>query len=279
MDLALKIIVAEIAVYLLLCLLIWTIQRKLMYAPQKHVVTPHMHDAPEGMEQIAVQTDDGLTLKAFFLPPCDGRPVVIYFHGNTGVVADAAHKMIPLAKAGFGILMPEYRGYGGNPGSPSEEGLIRDALAARETAERLCPNAPIVYYGMSLGTGVANALAEKKPPAALIQEAGFTSFVDAAREIYWFLPLTLMMKDTYKTEERIRSLRAPLLVLHGERDKTVPVGQARRVFAAAGSDDKTIKTYPEGRHVNLFDFGSSNDALNWLSERFPQKDSRCSNTD
>ena len=88
-----------------------------------------------------------------------------------------------------------------------------------------------------------------------------------------------MMNDTYKTEERIRSLRAPLLVLHGEHDKTVPVGQARRVFAVAGYDDKTIKTYPEGRHVNLFDFGSSNDALNWLSERFPQKDSRCSNTD
>lgn len=271
MDLAFNIIVAEIAAYLLLCLLIWVVQRKLMYVPQKHVVTPHMHDTPEGMKQIAVQTADGLTLKAFFVPPQNSRPVVIYFHGNTGIVADAAHKMIPLAKAGFGILMPEYRGYGGNPGIPSEEGLVQDALAARKTAEELCPNAPIVYYGMSLGTGVANALAEKIPPDALIQEAGFTSFVDAAREIYWFLPLSLMMKDTYKTEERIRSLRAPLLVLHGERDKTVPVKQARRVFAAAGSNDKTIKTYPEGRHVNLFDFGSSDDALSWLSDHFPRE--------
>lgn len=270
MALALKIIIAVIAAYLLICLLIWAFQRKLMYVPQKHVVTPYMNEAPENMKPVSYKSRDGLELKAFFAPPEDKMPVIIYFHGNTGIVSDAAHKMIPMAKAGFGVLMPEYRGYDDNPGSPSERGLISDALGARDLAQRLCPNAPVIYYGMSLGTGVANALAEQIPPDALIQEAGFTSFIDAAREFYPFLPLSLMMKDTYKSEERIRSLKAPLLVLHGERDKTVPFEQAGRIFDAAGSKDKTIKIYPEGRHVDLFDFGSSNDALDWLLQRFPK---------
>lgn len=269
MLLAVEIIAAELVLYSIVCLFVWKFQKRLMYASQKHVVTPHMGKAPDNMRKITLTTADGLAIKAFFVPPEGTMPVILYLHGNTGIVADAAHKMIPLAQAGFGIMMPEYRGFDGNAGEPSEKGLFEDALAARKKIEKICPDSPIVYYGMSLGTGVANALAEKYPPAAMIQEAGFSSFVDAAREIYWFLPVEKMMKDTYRSEDRIRSLNAPLLVLHGQKDKTVPVSQARRIFEAAGSTDKEIKVYPEGRHVDLFDYGASQDALNWLSARFP----------
>ena len=180
--------------------------------------------------------------------------------------------MIPFAKAGFGVFMTEYRGYGGNEGAPSEKGLIADAVASRDfLVKTLGQNAPLVYHGMSMGTGVANGLAELFPPAALIQEAGFTTFCDAGKEQYPYLPVALLMKDRFDTLSRIRKLTAPLLVLHGQLDATVPVKQAEKVFDAAKSADKKIIVYPQGHHVDLYDFGASTDAAAWLAERFSRE--------
>lgn len=242
-------------------------QRKLMYHPAERLYTPHQNETfPH--ESVELHTKDGLTLKAAYKAPENGKPVVIYFHGNTGIVADAMHKLIPLASAGYGVLMPEYRGFDGNAGAPSEQGLIQDAEAALRFVREKTPDAPVVYYGMSMGTGVANALAEKFPPAALVQECGFTSMTAAAQNRYPLLPVKLLIKDTYDSEKRIASLTAPLLILHGEKDKTVPVSHAYEMLNAAKSDNKTLKIYPDGHHIDLYDFGSSTAVLNWLNELF-----------
>ena len=277
MAFALKTLFIAVLIYLAAVAFMFFFQRKFMYRPQRQIYTPYKDLAPENLHPVSVKTADGLTLTCWYAEPqkkADGTymPTVVYFHGNTGIVANAAHKMIPIAKAGFGVFMTEYRGYGGNEGSPSEKGLIADAVASRDfLVNALGPNAPLIYHGMSMGTGVANGLAELFPPAALIQEAGFTTFYDAGKKRYPYLPVSLLMKDRFDTLSRIRKLTAPLLVLHGQLDETVPVEQAEKVFAAAGSADKKIIVYPQGHHVDLYDFGASTDAAAWLTEHFPNK--------
>ena len=165
-------------------------------------------------------------------------------------------------------MLLEYRGYGKNPGTPSEKGLITDAEAGLDFIhQKQGEQAQVYYYGMSMGTGVANGLAEKRPPAGLIQECGFTSMTDAAKVHYPLFPVRYIVRDSYDTKRRIASLKAPLLVLHGEKDRTVPVGQGKTVFETSPAADKTLKLYPEGAHTNLYDFGASDDVVNWLNAR------------
>lgn len=121
---------------------------------------------------------------------------------------------------------------------------------------------------MSMGTGVANGLAEKRPPAGLILECGFTSMTDAARHHYFMFPVKYLVKDTFDSKHRIQTLQAPLLVLHGQKDRTVPVAQGKEMFETAPVEDKTLKLYPDGAHVNLYDFGSSDDIVKWLNARY-----------
>lgn len=274
MPVLMQISIGLIAVYLLFTAGVFLFQRRLMYNRFTPLRTPHRDKSPN-LEKIILRTMDGLELVSYYKPPKmtrDGNffPTILYMHGNTGTAGDSAHKLIPLAEAGFGILLLEYRGYGKNPGKPTEKGLIRDAEAALHFIHlRQGKGARVVYYGMSMGTGVANGLAEKRPPAALVQECGFTSMTEAAARHFWMFPVRILIKDRFKSLKRIRSLKAPLLVLHGEQDGTVPVIQGRKIFETAGSEDKTIKIYPEGRHINLYDFGASDDVLKWLYEKFP----------
>ena len=262
-------------VYLSVLFAMYILQRRFMYRPQREIYTPHKDKSPAGMHPVTLKTSDGLTLTSWYARPkktAEGKyfPTIFYFHGNTGIVANAAHKMAALGDAGFGVFMLEYRGYGGNEGTPSETGLITDAKAAREfVLNDLGQDARLVYYGMSMGTGVANGLAYDFAPHAMVQEAGFSSFVDAGRVIYWYFPLSLLMKDTFDSEKRIRKLTAPLLILHGQKDETIPVGQAKKILRAAGSTDKHLKIYPEGHHIDLYDFGATEDVLIWLTELFP----------
>ena len=279
MTAVLSIVFGLIVLYLLTTGTVYVFQRRLMYRPHTHVNTPHRDKSPD-LKKIALKTKDGLTLVSYYKAPEKAEngtsyPTVLYLHGNTGPAQDAAHKLIPLVNAGYGVLLLEYRGYGENTGSPSENGLIADAEAALDYIySKQGDKAEVYYYGMSMGTGVANGLAERRPPAGLIQECGFTSMTDAARIRYPVFPVGLIIKDTFDSERRITSLTAPLLVLHGERDKTVPVAQGKAIFDAAGSKDKTLKLYPDGRHTNLYDSGASDDVVDWLNAHFPAGEKR-----
>lgn len=266
-----------ITLYALACAGIFLFQRRLMYNPRARVNTPHRDETPE-LEEITLRTRDGLKLKSYYKAPRtkpDGTPypTVLYMHGNTGPAGDAAHKLIPAVNAGYGALLLEYRGFGPNPGRPTEKGLIADAEAALHFIRvKQGKNAEVVYYGMSMGTGVANGLAERRPPAGLILECGFTSMADAARRRYFMFPVKLLIRDAFDSERRIQTLQAPLLVLHGRKDKTVPVEQGEKMYETAPSRDKTIRLYPDGGHVNLHDFGAGDDVTEWLNARFARSD-------
>lgn len=267
-----QIIFGLVVLYLLTTALVYAFQRRLMYNPQGRVNTPHRDKTP-ALEKILLKTNDGLNLVSYYKEPRKNKkggvyPTVLYLHGNTGPAGDAAHKLIPIVDAGYGVLLLEYRGYGGNPGKPSEKGLIADAEAALHFIHmKQGKNAKVFYYGMSLGTGIANGLAERRAPAGLIQECGFTSMTAAAKVHYPMFPVQYIVKDSFDSKRRIAHLNAPLLVLHGEKDKTVPVEQGKKIFETAASTDKTLKLYPEGGHTNLYDFGASDDVVAWLESR------------
>ena len=274
MLLLLKIFFVLFLLYCSAVIGVYAFQRRLMYHPHQHVNTPHRDKSPD-LEKVTLTTSDGLTLESYYKAPRvseSGKvyPTVLYFHGNTGPAGDAAHKLIPVADAGYGVLLTEYRGYGPNAGNPSEQGLITDAQAALEfVRSKQGGDAPVVYYGMSMGTGVAHGLAERHSPAGLILECGFTSMTDAAKIHYPWFPVRYLIKDTFDSKRRIASLTAPVLFLHGQMDGTVPVEQGKAMYETAPVQDKTLKLYPEGRHTNLYDFGASDDVVQWLNDRFP----------
>ncbi len=278
MSFLFQIAVWLIVVYSIATVFVFFFQRRLMYNPYMHVNTPHRHKSPD-FEKVVLKTEDGLELASFYKEPLRDKngillPTILYLHGNTGTAEDAAHKLIPIVDAGYGALLLEYRGFGSNSGKPTENGLILDAKAALDFIRlKQGKNARVVYYGMSMGTGVANGLAAIASPAGLILECGFTSMTDAARYHYYMFPVKYIIKDTFDSRQRIKTLQSPLLVLHGRQDKTVPVEQGEEMFAIAPVTDKTLKIYPQGGHINLYDFGSSDDITDWLNTRFqPEKE-------
>jgi len=220
--------------------LIWVLQRGLIYFPASHL--PSITEMLPGAEEVAFETEDGLTLQAWFLPArsAAAEACVLVFNGNAGNRAYRAPIAEMLASAGFDVLLFDYRGYGGNPGRPSESGLLLDARAARAYLDRRYPDGErqIIYYGESLGTGIAVALAAERAPAALILRSPFTSLVDVGRAHYPFLPVGLLLRDRYDSVRTIRQIDCPLLVVAGDRDRIVPARLSRELFEAAPQQHK-----------------------------------------
>lgn len=214
--------------------LLWMFQRRLIYFPDPQ--TPAVETALPEAEQVNIETSDGLTLAGWYLrAPNRSKGTVLVFNGNAG---NRSHR-VPLARAlsahGYGVLLFDYRGYGGNPGSPSEAGLHRDASAAREYLETRADVDPrrIVYFGESLGAAVAVGLAVDRPPAALVLRSPFTSLADMGRAHYPLLPSSLLLRDRYDSLSLVPSIEVPIAVVLGGSDKIVPPVQSRRIFEAA----------------------------------------------
>jgi len=214
----------------------WAGQRSLMYVPSGDVGTPD--DAGlSTAESVRLRTDDGLDLGAWFTPAAStrARGTVIVFNGNAGNRSYRGTLGARFVQAGFSVLLFDYRGYGGNPGSPSEEGLAADARAARQylATRPDVDQARVIYFGESLGAGVAVGLALERPPAALLLRSPFSSVVDVGRFHYPWLPVRWILKDRFPSIERVPRISSPVLLIAGDRDRIVPVSQTRALFDAA----------------------------------------------
>jgi hypothetical protein len=217
-----------------------------------------------GLREVALETADGLRLLSWWLPPREGRPVIAYFHGNGGNIEYRAPRVRRFAEAGLGVLMLEYRGYGGNPGKPSEEGLYADARAGLAFLGREGIAADrVVLYGESLGTGVAVKMAGEAPVGALVLEAPFTRLADVASAHYPAFLVGLLLRDRYDSLSRIAAAKAPLLVLHGERDTIIPVAFGRALFEAA-NPPKESWFAPRGGHNDLREHGALEVVLEFI---------------
>jgi len=216
--------------------LAWTLQRRLIYFPMGGVPSP-AEVGLEDVEPVAFRTDDGITLHGWFVRsrPSTARFTVVVFNGNAGTRAYRAPLARGFRERGLAVLLFDYRGYGGNEGSPTEAGLAADARAAREylvTRADVDP-ARLVYFGESLGAAVAVTLAVSHPPAALILRSPFTSLAAVGRVHYPFLPVTWLLRDRFASLDRIAQLTCPVLIIAGERDSIVPAEQSRQLHDAA----------------------------------------------
>lgn len=240
----------SVAVIAAVLVFVWTIQRRLIYFPTGGVPTP-AEIGLIGVEPVTVKTTDGLELGGWFVAASGPSPrvTVLVFNGNAG---NRSHRG-PLAAAfhrhGLQVLLVDYRGYGGNPGAPTESGLAADSRAARAyLAGRPDVDASrIVYFGESLGTAVAVDLASEHPPAALVLRSPFTSMSDVGQHHYPFLPVRLLLRDRFAAIDQVGRIRVPLLVIAGARDRIVPIEHSRRLYDAAVAP-KTLVVLPEADH-------------------------------
>jgi fermentation-respiration switch protein FrsA (DUF1100 family) len=229
---------------------IWTMQRRFMYFPTGDVPTPGEIGLTE-VERVTFETIDGLPLSGWFFAASGPSPpvTVLVFNGNAGNRAHRGPLAAALHRHGLQVLLLDYRGYGGNPGTPSENGLALDARAARAylAGRPDVDRSRLVYFGESLGTAVAVDLAVEHPPAALVLRSPFTSMGDLGQHHYPFLPVRLVLRDRFAAIDRIRRIRVPLLVIAGGHDRIVPIENSRRLYDAAIAP-KTLLVLPDADH-------------------------------
>lgn len=249
-----------------------------MYANQRHILYVPAHgelDIPQltpfGYDMVRYEAEDGQQLFAFYRPADKGMKTILFLHGNTGLHLDRPTKYQDLAKRGYGVLAASYRGFEGNDGEPSEDGIALDARAAFNllTEGLNIPRGDIVIYGESLGSAVAAELAEAVEKGkqdnirALILDAPFTSAVTLGSWRYPWLPVDALLMDRFDTISRIGNIHVPVLIMNGAKDDVVPpsMGEA---LAEKANQPKTFVQIPDGHHSDLYDFGAGQVVDNFL---------------
>ena len=178
-------------------------------------------------------TADGLDLSFWASPPEPGMPSILVFHGNGASAGAHAFMSGPYVKAGYGVVMAEYRGYAGNPGIPAEAGIVMDAISYRAWMDREWQEKLPVVMGISIGSGPAVALASQRRVAALVLDAPFTSLPDIVLQRMHMWAPRFLYRNVYDSVASIADVHVPVVVLHGETDDVIPVRQGRELYAAA----------------------------------------------
>jgi fermentation-respiration switch protein FrsA (DUF1100 family) len=243
---------------------IYSIQRNLLYFPSHNYVTPREAEADPALHELPVTTADGLALKGWYAPATTKRLTLVFFHGNGDDLQSAAPIAAIYIRAGYGVLIAEYRGYSGLPGTPTEAGLYADARAylTALTASGV-KEQDIVLFGRSLGTGVAAQMATEFPAGGLILLSPYRSIPEVAKSHFWFLPVGLLMKDRFETARKIKSISVPLLIANGGQDQVIPPQHGRDVFALANEPKQFYFSAAAG-HNDMFDFGFGAASVKWL---------------
>lgn len=245
-------------------LLMYVFQRHLIYFPDRHTPALKQFNAQD-MELVTLHTKDNLVLKSWYKPARKNQPTILYLHGNAGHIGYRMPLARQLMNSGFGLFLLEYRGYGGNRGSPSEQGLYEDGETALNYLTKQGIKARhIVLFGESLGTGVATKLASEHQFCGIVLQSPFTSLVNLSH--YHYPWMFIQPWDKYNSLERITKINAPLLVVHGTRDHIVPYSEGLALFNTANQPKKMI-TVENYDHNNLWDSnGFSKKIIRFIQE-------------
>lgn len=227
--------------------LLFSQQRRLIYFPTPGPLPPAAAALPNGQD-VSFETDDGIRLAAWYFPVDGAGPAVLVFPGNAGDRSTRVPLAAALNRMGSSVLLVDYRGYGGNPGRPTEDGLAADARAAQVWLAAQPGVEEIAYFGESLGAAVAVGLAVERPPHALVLRSPFTSLPDVGAVHYPWLPVRRLLIDRFPSLERIPSLRVPLLVIAGYRDDVVPEPMSRRLYDAANEPKRYVLVLGAGHN-------------------------------
>ncbi|MBK3734985.1 hypothetical protein FBZ83_118123 [Azospirillum brasilense] len=260
-----KILIAILAVgatlYAVALLLAYVAQDRLIFPAIPLAQTPEEAGVGD-MAVVSLRTGDGLDLQGWHKAPTAlEKPTLLLFHGNGETVAWNGHIARALIDAGYGVFMAEYRGYGGNPGKPSEAGLYEDGRAAFDFLE--AARARVVLHGYSLGSGVAVQLATERRVEAVILAAPYTSIADISERMLPFLPVRSLLRHPFDSFSKIGRLKAPVLIYHGTLDRVIPPDHSRRLFECVNAP-RTFVALEGAGHVGLWESGGEAAVLSFL---------------
>ena len=232
-------------------------QREFLFPiPPTGRTAPAAAGFPEAEEQV-LKTADGEQVILWHVAAKPGRPVVLFFPGNGDFLAGRVSRFRGIISDGSGLVALSYRGYAGSSGQPSEQGLLLDAAAAYAFTTARYKTDQIVVWGFSLGTGVAVALAADHPVGKLILEAPYTSIADVASSLPLFrlVPVRWLIRDQFRSDQRITRVTVPLLIMQGSRDPVIPIALGERLFALAHQPKQFVR-FDGGGHDDLDDYGA-----------------------
>ena len=219
--------------YASICAYLYISQRNLIYVPEKEIESPENYGLHH-VHQITLTTEDNLRITAWYAKAEDNNPTIIYLHGNAGNLGDRAEKITHFTNTGMGLLAVSYRGYGRSEGSPSEQGLYKDARAAiKYLIQQGIKISDIILYGESLGSGVAVQMATEYQVKAIVLEAPYTSISNRASELYPYIPVKLLLKDTFNSIDKIDNTQAATLIFHGYLDEVMPIEHGKKMLHQA----------------------------------------------
>jgi pimeloyl-ACP methyl ester carboxylesterase len=268
------IIIGAAAVYLAVTAAAYIMQRSLLYFPPARYVSPLESGVPF-MRDVQIMTSYGASV-SWYVPAASGdKPVVMFFHGNGSAVYSGRDIFKDLRAQGYGVLSVSYPGYphkdnaGGGSGQPTESGLIAAALESYSYLRQAgIPPERIIYYGTSLGSGVAAQLTAQHPPALLIMEAPFNSVLDMGKMRISFLPVRVLLKDKFRSDLALATYNGPLIWMHGTGDQIIPLAQGRKLYDGYNGP-KTAHVFDGGLHTNLWARGGREVIFTRLAEMFP----------
>ncbi len=254
--------------YGLLCSVMFLAQRKLQYVPDNVTFNAAAYGL-EGFETLPTVID-GVTVNSWYRPPAAGMPVIVYAHGNAGNFIERNFRFLPWYRAGYGIALISYPGFEDNPGSPTEQGNYASARNVLQMViARGKPDSKIILVGESMGTGVMVQMATEFPVGGIVLESPYTSLVATAQNHYWWLPVSQLMIDRYDSLAKINRVKAPLLLIHGEQDKVVPVIQGKALFAAANEPKEAMFIPGAGHSNDMYTDAVNERILDFIKRQLP----------
>ena len=226
-------LITLILIYLTISLILFLSQRSLLYHPVEN--NYFGDDLKVKIEKVKINTEDNLNLLAWFhKKDIKNFKTILYFHGNAGALENRIHKINKFKDMNVNFLLLAWRGFSGNQGKPTEQGLYKDAKGAiKWLNEKGIKEKNIIIYGESLGTGIATEVAQNKNFAGIILESPFTSMIDAAKNKYPIFPIKYLLKDKYESDKKIKNIKSPILIMHGEVDNIVPFWMGKKIYDIA----------------------------------------------
>ena len=221
-----------ILIYLTITFVLYYSQRSLLYHPSENNYSGD--NLMVSIDKVKILTDDNIELISWYHKKKDNYKTILFLHGNAGSLENRIHKINHFNDMDVNFLIVAWRGFSGNKGKPTENGLYIDAKSAvKWLTNKGVKEEDIIIYGESLGTGVGTEIAQNKNFAGIILESPFTSMVDAGADKYPIFPIRLLLKDKYESDKKIKNIKSPILIMHGEVDKIVPFWMGKKMYELA----------------------------------------------
>ena len=228
-----NILILVLVGYLLVTLVLYFFQRNLLYYPAVNDYFGEKLNVQ--VEKVKIKTEDDIELLSWYHSknPKDYK-TILFLNGNAGTLENRIYKINHFKDVNVNFLIIAWRGFSGNKGKPSEKGLYEDAKSAiKWLKNKGIKEENTIIYGESLGTGVAVEIAQSKNFAGVILESPFTSMIEAGKTKYPFFPVKLLLKDKYESDKKIKNIKSPILIMHGEVDGIVPFWMGKKMYELA----------------------------------------------